>query len=480
MDSEHQAYPDQVRVEPRGDGSGFSNIPGIIHDFIHYNHAMQSDLAALLRDRLSHDELELLLAVARQAAALGMPAYVVGGALRDAVLGGPIADLDFLVEGDAIALARSLRSEFGGHVIVHSRFGTAQWTLAGARIFSGGDHRVKPRKAPPDHIDLISSRSEEYPGTAELPRVSPSAIDDDLRRRDFTINTLAVRLDGSHFGDVYDPFGALKDLDQGIIRVLHPASFRDDPTRLYRAVRYEERYGFMIESTTLALMRRSRSKVRRLSAHRIRRELELILDEEQYLGMLRRLSRLGLLGAIHPALPSSAATLRRLRRAEAARPDGLDLRHNSDLRWLVWLIELSTAQLRSLDRRLQFSRRLRESLLAAATIARQSARWRAWPASRLTLYLDRFPVLAVQAARLSAPRGRAQSLLAQYLAHWRAVRPTVTSKELSELGLAPGPAFRQILDRLREGWLDGKIASSAQEREQLGRLIRRYAGHTRS
>jgi tRNA nucleotidyltransferase (CCA-adding enzyme) len=479
LDTEHQAYPDQARVEPRGDGGGLRNIDGIIHDFIRYNHAMQSDLGAVLRKKLSRRELQLLLKIARQAASLEMPVYLVGGALRDAVLGGPIADLDLLVEGDAIALARTLRSRFGGHVTTHSRFGTAQWALAGAHLFSGDSHRAGVGKKSPDHIDLISSRSEVYPGTAELPRVSPGAIDDDLRRRDFTINTLAVRLDGSHFGEVHDPFGALKDLDRGIIRVLHPASFRDDPTRLYRAVRYEKRYGFRIEPTTLALMRQARPKARRLSSHRIRRELDLILDEGQWILMLKRLSRLELLGAIHPALRSTEKAFRRMQRAEATGPEGLDSRQRRELRWLVWLVELSTAQIRSLDRRLQFTRELREALLAASTISRQSQRWRTWPPSRLTVYLDRFPLLAVQALRSSAPRGQAQSMLAQYIDRWRSVRPAVTSKDLGELGLAPGPAYRQILARLRAAWLDGKISTSAQEREQLGLLIGRFGGNAR-
>jgi tRNA nucleotidyltransferase (CCA-adding enzyme) len=478
LDTEHKAYPDQVGFEPRGDGRGWRNIDGIIHDFIRYNHAMQSDLGILLRKRLSPDALELLLAVARQAVALGMPVYVVGGALRDAILGGPIADLDFLVEGDAIALARSLRSQFGGHVTAHSRFGTAQWALAGAHLFARGDQKAGAPMVAPDHIDLISSRSEEYPLTAELPRVRPGGIDDDLGRRDFTINTLAVRLDGSHFGQVYDPFGARNDLERGLIRVLHPASFRDDPTRLYRAVRYEKRYGFRIEAETLASMRLAGPKVRRLSAHRIRRELDLILDEQQYIAMLKRLSRLGLLRAIHVALPSGEATFRRLRRVDGTWLGEVDSRQRRELRWLVWLIELPTVKICSLDRRLQFSRQLRESLLAAATILRQSPKWRAWPASRLTAYFDRFPLPAVQAARCSVPRGQAQSLLTTYITRWRSVRPAVTSKDLSELGLPPGPAYRLILDRLRGAWLDGKIVNTEQEREQLRLLIRRYAGDT--
>lgn len=203
---------------------------------------MNRNFSELIERSLAKDRLDLLHRLAEEAEARQMPLYIVGGSVRDLVLGRRLNDFDLTVEGDAIALARSLASKHGGGVTAHQKFGTAKWFLP------------ETLKTDHDTLDLISARSETYKHPAALPTVRLGSLADDLRRRDFTINALAVRLDGSHFGELRDDLNGLDDLQKGMIRVLHPRSFIDDPTRMYRAVRYEGRYGFKIVQDTLALI----------------------------------------------------------------------------------------------------------------------------------------------------------------------------------------------------------------------------------
>ena len=206
-----------------------------------------------LEKTLSPQQLTLLRVVAGVAAARHLPLYLVGGFVRDLLLGIPATDFDLVVEGDAISLARTLAAQYGGRVTAHVHFGTAQWF---------------PPESDNLAIDLTSTRSETYKHNAALPSVKSGTLMDDLLRRDFTINTLAVRLDGDHWGELRDEQGGLDDLKQGQVRVLHQGSFRDDPTRLFRAVRYEQRYGFRIVPETLSLMRPAYPLISLLSAQR--------------------------------------------------------------------------------------------------------------------------------------------------------------------------------------------------------------------
>ncbi|MBE3117409.1 MAG: CCA tRNA nucleotidyltransferase, partial [Candidatus Atribacteria bacterium] len=259
--------------------------------------------AERLERTLPPDYLTLLHLVADEAAARGLPLYLVGGFVRDLLLGRSVKDFDLVVEGDAISLAKALAAQHGGRVTVHVRFGTAQWFLPDSDIHA---------------LDFISTRSESYKHPAALPTVKPGMLIDDLRRRDFTINTLALRLDGDHFGELRDDLGGLEDLQAGLVRVLHPVSFVDDPTRLFRAVRYELRYGFQIAPETLALIPDARLLINRLSAERVRHELDLILEEENAASMLKRLAELGILAAAHPALEWNKATQTRFVNGMAA------------------------------------------------------------------------------------------------------------------------------------------------------------------
>ena len=470
----NRAYPDRVRYNGGGHGNDIRNMRAIIHDFIHYNRNMQPDLGKLLRSGLSTRQFEILQQVAAEASSKALPIFVVGGLLRDLVLGRPVSDFDVVVEGDAIRLARTLSAKLGGQVASHPRFGTAKWTLAPSRLsLADAVAELRGDHVSLDHIDLISARSEEYLRPGDLPDVKPGGIDDDLRRRDFTINTLAVRLDGLHFGEVHDPFGALTDLEQGIVRTMHAQSFRHDPTRMFRAVRYQERYGFKIAPETRALLAEARPHVRDLSAHRIRQELDRILGEDRAALMISRLSKLDLLAPIHQALPADRAALRRLKVAAhpvyASGPTP-----SNEFRWIVWLIELSMADLRSINRRLHFRKKVLEDLLAASRLHREAASFAHWKPSRITAHLQGISPLAISAVQASAAKQRTREILADYLDTWRHLKPSTTGRDLKRMGLEPGPAYRQILGELHREWLDGGIRSQAEELARLESLLRQH------
>src|SRR5512140_947682 len=299
----------------RGDGFGLENMAPIIHDFMHYNRNMPDNLAERMQAILPVQEWDLLQRVAAAAGKLAMPLYVVGGLPRDILLGNPSKDLDLVVEGRAQALAEALAEQYGGRVVVHRAFGTAKWELLVRGPRPQGD---VPAPGAVQALDLITARSETYRQPAALPVVAPGTIVDDLRRRDFTINAIAIRLDGPHFGELRDDLGGRRDLEQRLVRALHPRSFVDDPTRMYRAVRYEQRYGFTIAEDTLRLLPEGRGVVRSLSPQRIRHELDLMVDEAKAPSMLQRAAELGLLAAIHPSLGYDRAAAERLGAAEKA------------------------------------------------------------------------------------------------------------------------------------------------------------------
>jgi tRNA nucleotidyltransferase (CCA-adding enzyme) len=204
------------------------------------------DLAAALRH--AHPELDAVREAATE------PVYLVGGAVRDLLLGQPRADVDLVVEGDAAALAARL----GGAAAEHERFGTVKVEVGG------------------HEVDIASARTETYPAPGALPVVAPAdSVEVDLDRRDFTINALAIPLAGEP--RLIDPFGGREDLEAGLLRVLHERSFEDDPTRAIRAARYGSRFGFTLEPLTYELLRRS--DLATVSADRRRAELERLAAE---------------------------------------------------------------------------------------------------------------------------------------------------------------------------------------------------------
>ena len=395
------------------------------------------------------DQRRLALeAVRTLAVESGLAVYLVGGPVRDAVLGAPVFDLDFSVEGDAVEFARRLRESAKGALTVHPRFGTA--TVVAEQV----------------RIDLVTARKETYSRPGQLPDVVAGSIADDLARRDFAVNAMALPITSEEAG-LLDPHGGAKDIESRTIRVLHGRSFIDDPTRLLRAVRYEQRFGFQMEEHTLANMTSAVSGgcMDTVSADRWRHELERILGDRHPGRSLMRAAELGLLAGLHPALAKSGG----LRRLSSLSPDGLEADD-----WLAALFApLSAGEAESLIERLRMTGPM-------ATIARDTIVVRNME-SRILQEGDRASALfrmltplepgAVSAWAILTGSPLVATRVRRYLEELRFVKPILSGDALLAMGVPQGPVVGDILSNLRDARLDGKASDEAEEQALVMALL---------
>ena len=245
------------------------------------------NLRALMRDHLPPKIFNRLEEAGRLAEQSGVAAFAVGGLVRDLLLRHTNLDVDIAVEGDGMAFARRLADHYKGGLKIFERFATAYV------VYPDGFK-----------LDVASARRENYAHPTALPTVAPSSIKEDLYRRDFTINALAIHLNSSHFGELIDFYGGWRDLKNKTIRVLHDRSFVDDPTRVFRAIRFAQRSGFRIENNTLSLLTETAAGdlIHQLSGPRLRNEVMLLLSEKDPRRAIRRIAEFGLLRFLHSGL----------------------------------------------------------------------------------------------------------------------------------------------------------------------------------
>lgn len=442
----------------------------------------QDEIAQKLEKAVPPARLALLRTLAEEADRINLPIFVVGGFVRDLLLDRPSLDFDIVVEGDAIFFAKRLADRFGGKVLTHQRFGTANWNIHPIRkeiLDEIASNNGVDASQLPESLDLITARTEFYEQPAALPTVESSSIKMDLHRRDFTINTLALRLDGEHYGKIHDYWGGLNDLQKGHIRVLHALSFVDDATRLLRAVRFEQRFNFQIEPRTRALLEESLPLLNKLTGARLRHEINLILSEPKADRMLSRLDELGILAAIHPALPWDRTIKGHLRELDTdhidpewelpPQTDHMDLRQT--LGYLIWFGKLPEATLRSLASRLRFKSDITKLLIATSKINRVLPQLSDTPPSSVVHALDPAPHLAIYAAYLVNPPDDLREILWRYVNKWSKIEPGTSGEDLRNMGLKPSPAYSRILTALRDAWLDGKINTPLEEQALLAKLI---------
>jgi tRNA nucleotidyltransferase (CCA-adding enzyme) len=493
------------------------------------------DVSRELGQILTDGQHRLLWIVGETAAEIGHAVYVVGGFVRDLLLGrvdsadrtGSV-DMDLVVEGDAIDLAERMQSRCGGRIVTHARFGTAKWILdesghplTSTDLLAGGEgvnqHQL------PHHLDFVSARTEFYTEPTVLPTVEQGSIKLDLHRRDFTINTLAVALTPDRWGDLLDFYGGLSDLQTGQVRVLHSLSFVDDPTRILRAVRYEQRFDFGIESRTQEHLLDAAPLLERVTGARIRQELDRIFQEARPEDVILRLDELGILEQIHPELRAGAAfsirsaTLRaRLKEGmpvEARVEGGLsdqDPVKNQDsegssarteskgladgfqleetpierLYWGLLIFDLlpevrgrddgaskfekelsERLKLRGRTQRLMRQLRLAKARLPQLTDPLQ-------PPSAIVALLDTAQPAVLLLLSVLEDSSLLRERLHSYTETWRHIRPSLDGRDLRRLGLRPGPDYGRILRRLREALLDGEIEAGAAELELAKSIIR--------
>jgi len=428
--------------------------------------ARAQEIAERLEKALPPRLLALLQDAGRTAQEMGYRLYLVGGFVRDLLLGLPEQeehefDIDVVVEGDAIRLARRLARRCGGRVRSHSRFGTAKW------IIEEDDS--------PLSIDFATARTEFYEHPTALPQVERSSIQQDLHRRDFTINTLAIRLDPDHYGELLDFFGGEKDLREGRIRVLHSLSFVEDPTRMLRAVRLEQRLGFTIEERTLELMRGALDLLNRVSGERIRHELYLIFQEKEPERALRRLTELGILSQIHPRLRGDEWLAQRYRdlRILADRWSGEKPVDRSWAYLALLIYRLTAPELETVIQRLRFKRddadKLRQ-VVALRRLAPQLADTEQ-PPSALARLLRPYDEAALFILWLATDDETVRQQVERYQRTLRHVRPTLDGRYLQDLGLKPGPIYGRILERLRDARLDGEVSTVEEEKVLVQKLL---------
>lgn len=434
------------------------------------------EIAHKMEEFLPPTLLAFLKKASKLAEEMGYSLYPVGGFVRDLLLGTPTLDIDLVVEGDAIALARRLAQEVGGRVHGHSRFGTAKL------IFEGEESPVAPLSS----LDLVTARTEFYEHPTALPSVERSSIKQDLHRRDFTINTLAISLDEESYGELLDFYGGEKDIEEGLIRVLHNLSFVEDPTRILRAVRLEQRLGFRVEERTEELIHEALDLLQRVSGERIYQELEAIFREEQPTRALERLQSLEVLNHIHPALryddnigekikalPRGSKEWRALAcrpgdEPERAEPFGAPPQDRHVL-YLALLAD-GAEEMESLISR--FKLKAKE-----ARILRQVAQLRALvpqlskkglPRSGLYRLLHPYSSQAIFLLWLTTKALKKR--LELYHQKLACVEPLLNGQDLKRLGVPPGPIYGQILEALRDARLDGKVKSRKGEE----RLMREF------
>lgn len=423
-----------------------------------YNEQMDQSLSTRLKTYLARPIWQQLQALCKLADQQQVQLYLVGGLVRDCLMDQPSIDLDIVVVGDAPTFAQTVKQQFNGRLHVHEQFRTATWFPAKNSYY----------------IDFITARSETYPHPGALPVITPStSIKDDLHRRDFPVNALAIRLDGAHFGQLVDHLNGLDDLQAGIIRVLHEQSFQDDATRMWRAIRYEQRLRFMLEPQTAAWLKRDLSYLNTISGDRIRHELVLILMEPTRAHSLARLDELGILRYIAEGLhwqPQAAAWFARLP-------------HKADwaLFLALWLLT-QTAEVRTaaLDY-LNFSNDVEDLVVQTADLVEmvEAAQWtQTTRPSVVEKQLRPFAkdddlLTAVQAALPS--ESAAVQTLKRYRHTWRHVQTAVDGHTLRQHGLPPGPIYRTILDQLLAAKLDGEVTTAEDEQQLLADILSRLS-----
>ncbi len=413
-------------------------------------------MASLLRERLPAQYVTLLKQFGQVGDMLGLNVYLVGGVVRDVLLNHQNLDVDIVVEDDGIKVAQEMAKNFGGRVRSHPKFGTAKV------IFDDG---LK--------VDVATARMEYYEAPGALPVVETSSLKRDLSRRDFTINTLAIKLNKKDYGTLIDYFGGLGDMKGKVLRVLHNLSFVEDPTRIFRAIRFEQRFGFKIGKLTLALMRNA-VKINVLSGvsgHRLFLELMLILKEKDPVKAIRRMAEFKLLEVIHPRITMNKDSEQLLEEiTKVISWYSLLFLDERIEPWKVYFYGLTSeltryefhqaadragiregAGVRMIDQRDDFE-----------TLLERLFRFNNDNYSLYTLLrpYDTEPLLYLMA---KANSEKVRKLISTYLTKLKPMKVELTGKDLIEMGFKPGPAFKQIFDAILAARMNSAVTTKDEE-----------------
>jgi len=428
--------------------------------------ARKRNILNFMKERLSQRLLNILKDIGRVADEIDCAAYVVGGFVRDLFLYRPNEDIDIVIEGDGIAFAKKFAAGAGARIHAYAKFGTA------VIIFPDGFK-----------IDVASARLEYYKFPAALPIVEMSSIRLDLFRRDFTMNTLAIQLNADKFSTLIDFFSAQRDIKEKVIRVLHNLSFVEDPTRVFRALRFEQRFGFSIGKLTEGLIENAVKMdfFKRLSGRRIFTEIRLILEEENPTPAIVRLHDYQLLQVIHPSitLDINLISLLNSTREVLAWHDLLFL-EESYIKWAIYFMVLiqhcDQQTTREICDRLELAPRYRKVLLkdrfTAESIRNRMERDLPKDDSSLHKQLTGLSIEMILYMMVCARSRQVKRAISHYVTKLRHVSISVTGQDLMERGLKPGPVYRDIMQAV----LNTKLNGLVQTREDELAFVEKYLG----
>jgi tRNA nucleotidyltransferase (CCA-adding enzyme) len=414
-------------------------------------------VAKFMRERLSKRIMEMLKALGEVADTMGYNAYVVGGFVRDLFLYRANEDIDVVIEGDGIQFAKQYAQTVNARIHSHNKFGTA------VVIFPDGFK-----------IDIASARMEYYKFPAALPVVEMSSIKLDLFRRDFTINTLCIRLNPEQFGILIDFFSAQRDIKDRVIRVLHNLSFVEDPTRVFRAIRFEQRFGFSIGKLTAGLIKNAVKMdfFKRLSGRRVLTELKLILEEENPSPAIMRLNDYQLLSVIHPSMELNNDLINVLNatRNVLSWHDLLFI-DESYMKWIVYLLGMTRLSNKKVTAeicdRLELAPRYRNIFLRKRfkAEAQLNSLERRVPVKNSTLHkkLSVFRTELLLFMMAATQKEGVKKAISHYYTQLRPVKILIRGKDLHQMGFKPGPVYRQIMDDVLKAKLNGKLRTRADE-----------------
>jgi len=403
------------------------------------------NLARQIEQYLPRQLLELVKDISRQAGKQGQRVYLVGGVVRDLLLGYPNFDLDLVIEGDAVKLAQQVAETGQAKLLTHHRFGTAKLKYENFTL------------------DLATARKETYARPGALPAVTPGTLKDDLIRRDFSINAMAISLAANDYGELIDPHQGKNDLEHCLIRILHPGSFSDDATRILRAVRYEQRLGFELETQTAELLKQDIPMLDTISGDRIRHELELIFKEKQPELVIQRLGKLGVLQRISPSFKGDGWIAEKFGKARR-------LKKPTQLPSLYFCLLIYSFSERDLEQFLarlnisaKLSRAMRDTLRLKTRLPLLDKP--SLKPSEVYYLLREYEPVAVQANAIATNSSVIQHHLQLFLTKLRYVKTSLNGEDLKKLGIPVGPEMGKILQILHKAKLNGEVSTKADEKK---------------
>jgi tRNA nucleotidyltransferase (CCA-adding enzyme) len=440
-----------------------SSSPDLLKEPVHVR---TRNVLKFMKERLSPRILDILQVIGEKAYELGCNAYVVGGFVRDLFLYRTNEDLDIVIEGDGIAFAKKYAKFVNARIHSYEKFGTA------VIIFPDGFK-----------IDVASARMEYYKFPAALPTVEMSSIKLDLFRRDFTVNTLAIQLKPNKFGLLIDFFSAQKDIKEKSIRVLHNLSFVEDPTRVFRAIRFEQRFGFSIGKLTSGLIENAvkMNFFKRLSGRRVFSELRQILEEKNPLDAIKRLDEYDLLRVVHPSieLNNQMMSLFNSVKKVLSWHDLLFL-EEPYMRWAVYFLALTRyCDKETVDEicmRIELAPRYKTIFCKERFEADRSMLWmeRNLPTKNSTIYkhLAVFRIELILYMMAATKHETVKRSISNYVTQLRYFNTSVTGKDLKKMGLEPGPIYREILQAVLDAKLNGQLKTRNDELDFVKAYVR--------